>query len=133
MVQYITREGDMTAVDTASALTSLGSEGAQGNVIVPAGVNAIKQIIVAASSDGAAVGSSTFFIRLKGNGLKEGQQTICVGAMGGTLATTGIAAVPPVKLDVDIPVTANNQITIEAEMCGADSGTARCVATLAFV
>lgn len=122
----------MAAIDTANALATLGSEGALGNVVVPSNVSSIKEIIACASTDGAAVGSSTFFLRLRGNGLRDGQQAIAVGAIGGTLATTGIAAGVPIVVPVDIPVIPGNQITLEGEMAGADSGTARMIATLVF-
>lgn len=122
----------MTAVDTASALNQLGSEGALGNIVVPSNVSAIKQVIAAAATDGAAVGASSFFLRMRGNGLRDGQQAISVGAIGGTLATTNLAAGATVVVDVDIPVIPGNQITLEGEMAGADTGTARMIATLVF-
>lgn len=132
MAYYVTREIKVTAVDTATAMTKCGSEGTLNNVQVPAGCSKIAQIIAAAASDGAVVGSAGFMLRLKGAGLTQGQQNIAIGAMGGTLATTNHAAMPAMVLDVDIPVVANGVITMEAECVETDTGSIVAIATLVF-
>ena len=44
---YRSREGDATAVDTKTQLSTLGSETAPGPLLVPTGVKALVGIIVA--------------------------------------------------------------------------------------
>ncbi|MHA4791071.1 hypothetical protein, partial [Klebsiella pneumoniae] len=66
---YRSREGEATAVDTKTQLTTLGSETAPGPLLVPSSAKRIISIIVAASENMAAATSFSAFIRLEGPGL----------------------------------------------------------------
>ncbi len=129
--QYLTREGDVTAVDTKTALTTLGSESSPAAAIVESDKREITQVIVGSAADGAAVGSASFILRLEGNGIAgAGGVALTVGAEGGTLATTNQAQAQALVLDTSIPVKPGGTISFFAEMMGADIGTVRIAATL---
>ena len=80
---------------------------------------------------------ATFFIRLDGNSVQKGEQTIMLSA-GGTIAVqAGSDAAPcEAKLfkleDADIDVASSDTISIAAEMAGSDLGTGHVVITLVF-
>ena len=129
---YRSREGDVTAVDTKTQLTTLGSETAPGPLLVPSHARQISKIIVTGISDMAAAADAAHFIRLEGPGLTEGPETLAVSA-DGAQATTGsckfrIADV----IDLVIPVTPNQEILIFGETAGEDMGQTTLGATLAF-
>ncbi len=118
--QYRSREGEATAVDTKTALTTLGSETAPGALLVPAGVSKlIGAWITAASQVGAATGA-TAFVRLEGSGLPAGPEVICAGAFGATVATGSKETVTATYVPLDVPVTSTNEILIYGEMAGTD-------------
>lgn len=129
---YRTREGEATAVDTKSQLSSLGSETAPGPLLVPSGVTKLSSIIIAASENFAAATSFSSFIRLEGAGLPGGPEVLAVLAGGTAVATGGNSANAPVQIDIDIPVTSANEILIFAEMAGTDVGQVSFAVTLIF-
>lgn len=129
---YRTREGEATAVDTKSQLTTLGSEAAPGPLLVPSGVTKISRIIVAACENMAAATSFSSFIRLEGAGLPGGPEVFAGPCGGCAVATGGNAAVEPTEINVDIPVTSANEILIFGEMTGTDVGQVSFGVTLCF-
>lgn len=136
MSKTLTVEGDLTAVDTRTLLTTQGSVTAP-SLVVPSGATKIDKILVASAAEGLADGSATFFIRLGGNGILKGEQVIVIGAAGRIAVQAGSDAAPQVgKLfileDLDISVSPSDTITIAAEMAGSDLGTARVVVTVVF-
>lgn len=120
--QYYLREGEATAVDTKTGLTTAGSETAPGALNVPKGATKLLGILVAAMANFAAVGAYSAFIRLEGKGLPGGPYVLSVGAGGGNIATGMSAAVPAKYLKLDLPVTEGNEIQIFGEMTGVDVG-----------
>jgi hypothetical protein len=136
MTRTLTVEGDLTAVDTATTLSTQGSN-TSPSLLVPSGVSKIDRILVAVAADLAAAGSASYFIRLGGVAIKNGEQTIVVGAEGGTAVQSGSDQAPSVNQaleleDVDIAVSAQDSIRVQGEMAGTDLGTARMVVTLVF-
>ncbi len=131
MASYRVREGSITAADSFTALTSLYGQSTTSSVQVPAGSSAIVGIIASVSHDSATNGAATFALQLTGDGLSE-QQTITVGSAGvdGTPASNGMSNLP-FALDVAIPCTASNQVSIAGAM-DADLGTAQMSVTLVF-
>ncbi len=129
---YRTREGDITAVDTKSQLSTLGSETAPGPLLVPTGVKALVGIIVAQISNMAAATGYSALLRLEGPGLPGGPEVFAAGAGGMAVATGGNAAMKPVQIDLNIPVTPSNEILIFGEMAGTDVGTLTMAVTLIF-
>lgn len=118
--QYRTREGEATAVDTKTQLTTVGSETAPGPLLVPQGSTKLHSIIAAADGHKAAAGSCSSIVRLEGPGLPAGPEVITLNAMGGNVTTGAKSAVPSAQLELDVPVTPGNEILIFGEMCGVD-------------
>ena len=136
MSKTLTVEGDLTAVDTRTLLTTQGSVTAP-SLVVPSGMNKIDKILVACAAEGLADGSATFLLRLGGAGVLKGEQVIAVGAAGRIAVQAGSDAAPQVgKLfvidNVDIDVSPSDTITVAGEMAGQDLGTARMVVTVLF-
>jgi hypothetical protein len=130
--QYRSREGEATAIDTKTQLTTLGSESSPGSLVVPQGVSKLAGVLVAACSNFAAAGSSSAFVRIEGSGLPSGPESIACGAYGGAIATGSHGITKPVYYDFDIPVTPGNELMLYGEMAGADSGQISFGVTLVF-
>ena len=136
MSKTLTVEGDITAVDTRTLLTTQGSVTAP-SLVVPSGRTKIVKILVAAAAEGLADGSATFLLRLGGAGILKGEQVLTVAAAGRIAVQTGSDAAPQVGRlfvidDVDIDVSPSDTISIAGEMAGQDLGTARMVVTVVF-
>src|SRR3972149_6389991 len=137
MSRTITVEGDVNAVDTRVLLTAQGSVTAP-SLVVPAGMTKIKKVIAAASHDGAADdGSALFFLRLGGNAVLNGEQSIVFGAAGNQTVQAGSDAAPnamtPFVLDdADIQVRPSDTISIAAEFAGVDIGDTAIAVTLVY-
>jgi len=131
MASYRVREGAVTAADSFTALTSLYGQSTSASVQVPAGNSAIVGIIVAVSQNSATEDNCTFAVQLTGDAMTE-QQTLTVGAATnvGTETSNGMTILP-FSLDVAIPVTASNQVSIAGAM-DADMGEAQFSVTLIF-
>jgi len=131
MASYRVREGTVTAANSFTALDSLYGQSTSTSVQVPAGTSAIVGIIAAVSQNSATEDNCTFGIQLTGDGLSE-QQTITVGSATnvGTETSNGTTNMP-FALDVAIPVTASNQVSISGAM-DADMGEAQFSVTLVF-
>jgi len=136
MTKTLTVEGDITAVDTATSLTTQGSVTAP-SLVIPSGVGKIATVIAAIAAEGLAAGSAVFFIRIGGNGVIGGEQTLMVSAGGMIAPQAGSDAAPSVCRasvfrDLEIAVRPVDTIRVQAEMAGTDLGTARAVVTLIF-
>lgn len=129
---YRTREGEATAVDTRTQLTTLGSETAPGPLLVPQGAKYITAVHVAAIMNMAAATSYSAFVRLEGPGLPNGPETVAAGAGGVPVATGGNAVSPSRRIPLNLPVTPGNEILIFGEMVGTDVGQVSFVVTLEF-
>ena len=131
MASYRVREGTVTAADSFTALTSLYGQSTSSSVQVPAGSSSIVGIIASVSQNSATEDNCTFAIQLTGDGLSE-QQTITIGSATnvGTETSDGTTNLP-FALDVAIPVTASNQVSIAGAM-DADMGEAQFSVTLIF-
>ena len=131
-----TVEGDITAVDTRTLIVTQGSVTAPSSV-TPAKATKIDKIVVACSPEALADGSASFFLRLGGNAVKNGEQTIVVAAAGRIAPQAGSDAAPAmvdayVIDDVDLEVSPSDTITVAAEMAGQDLGTAHIGVTLIY-
>ena len=133
---YESREVEVTAANTDTFVNRLGSEGDLGNVRVPAGVSRIVEVWISAAPDTTftVAIAAIIFIRLSGNGLPEGEETLIgmgIGQGGITaVANTNRCFLPTVR-KVDFKVTPTNQIRIGAEMTG-DLGIVNVGVTLVF-
>ncbi len=120
--QYRYREGDATAADTKTQLTTAGSDTAPGPLQVPQGMKFITAVIVSHVSNMAAATGYSAFCRLEGAGMAGGPQQIPVGAGGMAVATGGNAANKPLRIPLNFPVIEGNEIQIFGEMAGTDVG-----------
>ncbi len=120
--QFRYREGDATAADTKTALTTAGSDTAPGPLNVPQGMKFITAVIVTHISNMAAATGYSAFARLEGPGMAGGPQVIPVGAGGMAVATGGNGANKPLRIPVTFPVTEANEIQVYGEMAGTDVG-----------
>jgi len=137
MSRTITVEGDVNAIDTRTLLTSQGSVSAP-SLVVPSGMTKIKKIIAVAAIDGLADdGGVTFFIRLGGNAVLGGEQSLVHHGAGSQSVQSGSDAAPSVGIpfvldDADIDVSPSDTISIAAEMAGVDPGDATVAVTLVY-
>lgn len=120
---YDAREIEVTAANTKTAVTRLGSDGAAGNLQIPAGKSKISKLIVAFAADTTftVAIAATILIRLEGNALPDGPETMIVGGYGQggiTAVANTVRADPPVQIPVDFKVTPGNQLQLFAEMSG---------------
>ena len=63
MSKTLTVEGDITAADTRTLITSQGSVTAP-SMVIPAGATKIDKVMVASAAEGLADGFAIFFVRL---------------------------------------------------------------------
>lgn len=136
MSRTFTVEGDVTAADTRTALTTQGSVASPSSV-VPAGMSKIDKIIIAGTSEGLADGAQSLIVRLGGNAVLGGEQVIAVSAMGRIAPQSGSDSAPQLMTslvleDVDIEVRPSDTITISAEGCGTDTGTIHVGVTVVY-
>ena len=129
---YKSREGEATALDTKTQLTTLGSETAPGPLLVPAGAKQISRILVATMGNMAAATSCMNLIRIEGPGLSSGPEVFAAKCFGQGVATGGNASDPAEEIVVNIPVVPGNEILIFAEMSGTDIGQVSAAVTLCF-
>ncbi len=132
MKQYRVREGDVTALDTKTALTTVGSDTAPGPLMVPQGMKYITAVTIAAIQNMAAATGFSGFIRLEGPGLKNGPETIAAVAGGNAVATGGNAVNPAKRIPINFPVEPGNEVQVFAEMAGTDIGGMGVVVGLEF-
>ncbi len=130
--QYRTREGDATALDTKTQLTTVGSDTAPGPLQVPKGMKYIVGVIASAIQNMAAATGSSSFIRIEGAGMQNGPESLAIHAGGNSVATGGNFALKGVRLPVSFPVVEGNEIQIFGEMAGTDIGGTGFVVTLEF-
>jgi len=131
-----TVEGDLATVDLKTNLTTQGSVTAPSPV-VPSGVKKIDKILVAAASEGLADGKQSWFLRLGGNAVKNGEQVIAISASGRIAVQSGSDAAPQlmnalILTDVDIEVSESDTLTVSVEGAGNDTGTGHAVVTLIY-
>jgi hypothetical protein len=136
MSKTFTVEGDITAADTRTLLTTQGSVTAPSSV-VPTGMRKIDKIIIACASEGLAAGAQSFFLRLGGNAVMNGEQVIAISAAGMIAVQAGSDAAPQlmnviVLENTDITVTPSDTLTVAVEGAGTDTGTAHAVVTLIY-
>jgi hypothetical protein len=129
---YRTREGTVSAVDTRTQLSTLGSETAPGPLLVPQGVTKLVGIIAAQCFNMAAATGYSALVRLEGPGLAQGPECIGIGAGGVPVATGGNGFNNAIMIPIDLEVVPANEILVFGEMCGTDIGSSEFVVTLIF-
>ncbi len=136
MSKTITVEGDVNAANTLVNLTAQGSVAAPSR-ITPTAAKKIKTVLVAAAADQLAEGAGNILVRLGGNAIRGGEQTIICAGLAGNTVVSG-SDLPPVYnplfmlMDADIEVDGSEVIDISAELVGDDLGDSTVVVTLIF-
>lgn len=135
-MKTFTVEGDIASVDTRTLLTTQGSVTAPSSV-VPAGMSKIDKIVVAATTEGLADGAQSYFLRLGGNAVKNGEQVIAISAVGRIAPQAGSDSAPQlmgaiVLENVEIEVGPSDTLTIAIEGAGTDTGTGHAAVTVVF-
>lgn len=132
----VTVEGDITAVDTLTRLTTQGSVAAPSR-LTPPDASKLARVVYSLAFDAAADGEATFHLRISGDAVKGGEQVITLGA-GSYIdvqagADSGRGVMGAVVLEnLDIEITPNETLDISVEMAGVDVGTATAVVTAIF-
>ncbi len=129
---YRTREGTVSALDTRTQLSTLGSEAAPGPLLVPQGVSKIVGVIVAQCFNMAAATSYSALLRLEGPGLKNGPEALAIGAGGAAVATGGNGVNAGKFIPFEVDVIPAQEILMFGEMMGTDVGSMEVAATLVF-
>lgn len=129
---YRTREGTVSAVDTRTQLSTLGSETAPGPLLVPQGVSKLVGIIAAQCFNMAAATGYSALVRLEGPGLKDGPESVAIGAGGVPVATGGNGVNEARFIPFEVDVIPAQEILVFGEMCGTDVGSSEFIVTLVF-
>lgn len=129
---FRSREGALTAVDTKTQLTTLGSQTAPGALLVPGGATHLRAVHVAGVSSNEAADQYGFIIRLEGPGIQRGTFIVAAGAGGGAVATGGHTLTPSKRLPANIVVVPGQEVLVFAEAVGDDMGTYQAAVTLEF-
>lgn len=131
-----TRHGNITAVDTWTALESFGANTSKGAIKAPANYSHIVKIIseVGISHDNTDGDNSCALLQVGGAGVQGGAHELVVGGAGsgaGTQTGEYVAGVHQ-ELDVKIPVVPGNDIDLKGKMVGSDVMVATMGITLVF-
>ena len=131
-MEYRTREGQISAADTETAITGLFGVSTTSAVQVPAQSTKISGMLVSFNSDGGANAATTYAVKIGGDGLNQTAQIINVGGstVDGTPASNGVGMLAQ-QIPLDLSVTGSNQISLSAFMSG-DTGTVEACITLIF-
>lgn len=129
---YRSRTAAVSALNTRTGATTLGSESAPGQLTVPASAKKLLGVIVAVACDLATAADGGHIVRLEGSGLPKGPEVVVAGASGVQVATGGSYANPALFIPLEAAVTPGNEILLAAENTGEDSGTTEIGITLVF-
>lgn len=133
---YRSRSGQITAIDSKTQLTTLGSESSPGKLDVPQKAKNLAAVIVAFISDMASAGGkSVGFLRLEGPGLPNGPEVIAVGGVGSLTATGVNLHVVAKRIPLGrggISVQTGEEIQMFGEVMNQDLGAYEMVGTLEF-
>ena len=129
---YRSREGQVTAADTKTQLSTLASEASPGPLLVPQFAKSLRAVTHVAASNFAAAQEATHFIRLEGAGLVNGPEAFVSNSLGVAVATGGMGAVEAHRTELGLEVTPGQEILVFAEMAGTDPGESVVGVTLEF-
>lgn len=138
MSTFVHREGPLAAGDTRTALSTQGMTTAPGVIKVPPWAKKITTLIVGIGdgTPAAADGGMNFLVTLSGDGMRDGDQTMAVGASYCDFTTAGESGIGGrcfASHDVDIDVEANGVVNIYAEgTLGVLSGLPEFAVTIQF-
>lgn len=127
------REGEITAVDSFTALTGANGDSTNNAISIPPDVSSIKVIRVSATQDGSTAGAGSFNVKLTGDGLNVQQMFSCGGWANVGTETSDSTTSNVTEIECDIPVNQNGIISVFGGVAGsADPGTASMSVELMF-
>jgi len=129
---FRSREGALTAVDTKTQLTTLGSQTAPGPLLVPGGFGFLRAAHVSGVSSNEAAAQGALLIRLEGPGIERGVFNFAGGAFGTAVATGSASRITSKRVPINIAVRAGQEILVFVEAAGVDMGTYQAGITLEF-
>lgn len=129
---YRSRENNVTALDSKTQLTTLGSQTAPGALLVPGGMSFLRAAHVVAIDDGATVESGAYLVRLEGPGIARGNFVFSAGGSGSAVTTGAAGSKMAKRIPIGIKCIPGQEILVFAEMLGTDLGTATVGVTLEF-
>lgn len=129
---FRSREGALSAVDTKTQLTTMGSQTAPGALLVPGNAAFLRAAYVVGVSSNEAADQYGFIVRLEGPGIARGTFNLCAGAGGTAVATGGHTLVHAPRIPINIKVIPGQEVLIFAEAVGDDMGTYQAAVTLEF-
>ena len=132
----VTVEGELTAIDALVRLTTQGSVTAPSR-LTPPGASMLKHLIYSFSSDYASDGEATVILRLGGDAIKGGEQTLILGSNSWIDVATGGDGInlhmpPQIVRDLDLEINPSETLDISAEFAGVDVGTIGVMVTAIF-
>lgn len=136
MSKALTLEADVNSANTITNMTTQGSVTAPSRV-TPREATKISKILAAVGADSVAEGAANFLIRIGGDAVMNGEQTVVVASASTNTVQAGSDA--PVcetglfqLTDADIEIAGSEVIDVSAEMLGDDLGDSSVVVTLIF-
>ncbi len=121
MAEYRTVEGEPGAVNVLTGLTTFAGETGVGPIKVPDGKRKLVEIWAAVGSGpDTALETGATVLRLSGKGMAQGEQDFILGAVGNSITSTANQPAPATIYPVDIPVTPNENITVQIAVTNAD-------------
>lgn len=130
--EYRTVEGDISTIDVLTNLTTFGGE-TTGPVKVPESAKRLVGLFVAAGIHNDTAGdNATIVVRLSGKGVTRGQQDIAIAGSGTGVTSTGTTFGMSTFMELDLEVTANENINVAAMPTGDTVLIATVAVTLIF-
>lgn len=132
--QYRSTSVEVTDANSKTQMTTQGSKGTITPIKVPAGKKTLESVFIAAAGNNATLGQAHAFIRLEGDGLPGGPETLAVTAIGATKIVGPIHHMDAVEEPLGLVATPGNEVEVYGEIAGTvDPGQISIGVTLVFV
>lgn len=114
-------------------MTTQGSKSTVTPLRVPAGKQTLESIIVAGASNNATLGQAHGFIRLEGDGLVDGPESIAVTGIGSAKILGQVSHMDAKQIPLNLRATPGNEVEVYGEIGGTvDPGQISIGVTLVF-
>lgn len=131
--QYRSASVEVTDANTKTQLTTQGSKGTVAPIKVPAQSKILESVIIAAAVNNATLGQAHAFIRLEGDGLIGGPESLAVAGDGANKIVGGVSQMNATEEVLNLAIIPSNEVEIYAEMAGTvDPGQYSVGVTLVF-
>ena len=124
-VEYDSRDVNITAVDSVTAVVERGEDGTENQFDIPGDAKEIAKVGVVAIGNGALAAKGACLFRLSG-GLPDGEEIFVAHGSGASVATGNEREILPSYRSYEsgkgIRVKGGGKMDVEAEMVGEDVG-----------